>query len=441
MNKKAFTLIELLAVIIIIGVLAVITLPKISDTLENSKKNAAQLSAYGYKKNIDKYILDQKINDNIINLQGEYNITGDGNIYNEENVYNIKFEGKKPKNGILEYNQNELVSGCITIAKYKVDFEDGEVTNTEKGACQYEKILTRKEKLPTKASDYIEAIEDINITQSGIYSVSELNNEITYSDELPTDGWVSIVYDETNGNKVWKYSIKYRENEVISYDSTNQSTSTELKSQPIIILIDGTNGKTTGDEIAIGTEHFYVLENTYNKTTLLAKANLNVGDSKNDNLTEGIQGEVSKQYNVKFSETNYWFNSEATKRPYMKDAYKETHSDYAYIYDPVNYAGAPGEANYSIAYYVNNYVNYLKTQYQMANITGRVLTRWENNDYKENSTLETIIGTSYSWLSTGYCESQDRCNRVYTSDGNQNTVPNILSSVRPVIELSEIVTR
>ena len=39
MNEKGFTLVELLAVIIILGVLAIITVPMIMGNVEESKKN------------------------------------------------------------------------------------------------------------------------------------------------------------------------------------------------------------------------------------------------------------------------------------------------------------------------------------------------------------------------------------------------------------------
>ena len=39
MNNKAYTLIELLAVIIILGLILTLTTPKIIDLLNNSKKN------------------------------------------------------------------------------------------------------------------------------------------------------------------------------------------------------------------------------------------------------------------------------------------------------------------------------------------------------------------------------------------------------------------
>ena len=40
MNKKGFTLVELLAVISLLGIVGLISIPIISNTLKNSSKNA-----------------------------------------------------------------------------------------------------------------------------------------------------------------------------------------------------------------------------------------------------------------------------------------------------------------------------------------------------------------------------------------------------------------
>ena len=440
MKNKGFTLIELLAVIIIIGVIAVITIPKIKDSLESSKKNVAQTSAYGYKKAINEYILNQELSKSKIKLDGIYNINNEGILYNEETEYNFDNEGKKPKNGVLIYSQNELVSGCLTIDKYKVNFQNGEVVNTEKGACQYERILTRPERIPQYASAYIEEVEDLNITESGIYSVSSLNSQMNYSEELPTAGWVSIVYDEANGNWVWKYSIKYRDGEVITYNGTSQSSSTQLASEPDVVLIAGTNAKTAGEEIAIGTEHFYIMENTGTKIIALAKANLNVGTYKNANLTEGIQGEVGINYNVIFSATDFWRNYEATSSPYVKLEYRIGNTTYANIYDPENYGGAPGENNYSVAYYVVDYVDYLNEEHSSLNITGRLLTKNEYASYKTN--YQSILESQKFWLGVGSVnkvgssfvaniQRADNASVAFTTNTN-STNP----GVRPVIEIN-----
>lgn len=58
MNKTGFTLVELLATIIVIGILSVITTSIMTTTLENSDKDSAKESAYGYVNSLNMEIME-----------------------------------------------------------------------------------------------------------------------------------------------------------------------------------------------------------------------------------------------------------------------------------------------------------------------------------------------------------------------------------------------
>ena len=53
-NKNAFTLIELLAIVVILAIIAVITVPIILNVIDNAKKGSIKDSVYGYKDSINK---------------------------------------------------------------------------------------------------------------------------------------------------------------------------------------------------------------------------------------------------------------------------------------------------------------------------------------------------------------------------------------------------
>ena len=453
MNKKAFTLIELLAVIIIIGVIAVITIPKVKDSLDNSKKNVAKTSAYGYKKAIKEFVLTQEMNKNKIKLDGEYDIDIDGNIYNEEEYYSLEYDGKKPKNGILIYEGNELTYGCITIDKYRANIEDGEVISIEKGTCEYEKMYTpaelqRQEDLKTLAASYITSLQQSEYEGSGIVELSDLRSYVNYNMEPPSSGWISLLYNETNGITIFEYSLKYGTNEVVTFNGEEQALSASLASKPAIAVLSGVDGKTIGDEIAIGTEHFYVLsyDNSTNKTTALAKANLNVGKYVNSNFTEGLQGEVGTNYGVILYTSCYFLDESAS--PYLKSQYRIGTTSDANIYDPENYAGEPGTSNYSLAYYVVNYKQYFERKYNDINVSARLLTKSEYATYK--SSLQTILQSQRFALGTGKVSYSSSSNTytcwVYMKDTSSTTSASNLASVnttttpgvRPVIEFSKV---
>lgn len=59
MNKKGFTLVELLAVIIILGIVLVIAVPKITSVIETSKINSLKESVKGIAKSAENEYLER----------------------------------------------------------------------------------------------------------------------------------------------------------------------------------------------------------------------------------------------------------------------------------------------------------------------------------------------------------------------------------------------
>ena len=57
MGKKAFTLIELLAVIVVLAIIAIITIPMILGIVEKARRKAAIDSLYGYIDAVEKQIM------------------------------------------------------------------------------------------------------------------------------------------------------------------------------------------------------------------------------------------------------------------------------------------------------------------------------------------------------------------------------------------------
>ena len=129
-KKKGFTLIELLAIIVILAVIAVITVPIILGIVDEAKEKAAVDSAYGYKDSIANSYLSSLLNDSDQVLNGNYMVT-DGRL----GELNIPFSGTAPTTGSLIYENNKLVSGCLTINGYKIEFQDGKFVSLGKGEC------------------------------------------------------------------------------------------------------------------------------------------------------------------------------------------------------------------------------------------------------------------------------------------------------------------
>ena len=64
MNKKGFTLVELLAVIVILAIIALISTPIILGVIDKAKKGAAEQSALGYIDAVEKQIVYNQVKEN-----------------------------------------------------------------------------------------------------------------------------------------------------------------------------------------------------------------------------------------------------------------------------------------------------------------------------------------------------------------------------------------
>lgn len=115
-NSKAFTLIELLAIIVILAVIAVITVPIILGVIDDAKKGAAKDSAYAYKKAISQYYYSKIMNDSeYVIPDGEYEISffkNDGLVVG----------GQEPSDGWVIVKDKNVTDFSFLIGDYAVTY-------------------------------------------------------------------------------------------------------------------------------------------------------------------------------------------------------------------------------------------------------------------------------------------------------------------------------
>lgn len=70
MNKKGFTLVEVIAVIVLLGLIAVILIPNYNKTLENSRKNSFKESLNGLVRTIENYVANNP--NDVVRMKREY---------------------------------------------------------------------------------------------------------------------------------------------------------------------------------------------------------------------------------------------------------------------------------------------------------------------------------------------------------------------------------
>ena len=136
-RKNAFTLIELLAVIVVLAIIALIATPIVMNTIKRSKKGAAERSADSYVKQVEVAIASERLNGNI--LDGEYQITDDGNLCRDKSAscsddkkIKIEMNGKKPTSGTITISNGEVEnSSTMTIGDYSLVYSDNKWTATK----------------------------------------------------------------------------------------------------------------------------------------------------------------------------------------------------------------------------------------------------------------------------------------------------------------------
>lgn len=187
-NKSGFTLIELLAIIVIIAIIAIITIPQISNVIEDSKKNAAKDSAYGYKNAVHQFYLSESTSNEELDMDGSYSIEN-GKITDGANTFNISTSGTVPESGELTIENGEITDGCINYGKYSVTISNGEVSQPTENGCYNYSYFTydgnsetnTTAKVPEPNSNWQFYVKETEITGKIRYGIVNKNNDEIFS--------------------------------------------------------------------------------------------------------------------------------------------------------------------------------------------------------------------------------------------------------------------
>ena len=229
------------------------------------------------------------------------------------------------------------------------------------------------------AENYVSAVETAvatsllgnNKIEDGLYTINSdgniTNGDNTYTIEVsgnkPKSGSITIENGQVVKSSQTKLTIGDYQ---VTYDNNNKIVASEKSTIKPCTVISG-DGTNVGDEIACGTEHFYVMSNDGNNITMLAKYNLKVGRiyTSSSEYTEiptteegyGLQNSEMKGWvdsgypskgTVAFSESRYWTDTPDVNYGNLLEKYGTEYP--AYVYDE----------NSTLYPYVENYETYLK---------------------------------------------------------------------------------
>ena len=250
MKNKGFTLVELLAVIVVLAIISIITIPMIGNVIEESKKKALEQSVNGLVEAARYYSIEN---------DGTYEFLFDENKKGETiNGKKLSYNGSINAEGKLYLDQDGNISICVYNDKYYAykNYNSGIVIgNRSEDNCDigYDVISNK----------YIAFLESEGMS-SNIYSKDEVNNLIDSVDSKVTTNKNEITNIkstiETLQNNLNDYALQSSLNTTntnlnnLSQIVTNNTNEiTELKNKQPQTIISKTSLKNPGDTFTINT--------------------------------------------------------------------------------------------------------------------------------------------------------------------------------------------
>jgi len=211
-KKNGFTLVELLAILIILGIIAIITVPIITKTLKESRINAAQDSAYGYVDAVNRLYYSNSLNKRDDVEDGVYTVS-------ELKELGVSVTGSEPSEGWVELENNEVVSYSIKIGNYVITkysdsdmvvTKDGSIDETEEARnarIAAEERAALEAEISAKVDSYVKAALAANSSLSSETAllVSDISGVST---DVPDSGWIHFNVS-SNTVSVVDYSLTY----------------------------------------------------------------------------------------------------------------------------------------------------------------------------------------------------------------------------------------
>src|SRR5574344_266503 len=277
MKNKRFTLVEVLAVIVILGVIALIVVPKVSDIISSSKKQAGMESALSYVRAVDQYVIEANDDD-----------SKDAHISNGDNLFSyITISGTKASDGKIYVDEDKNVSIALQIGAYCYKKEavdkNTDITVTKTDTC------TVEPKTPTSCFTYHKITSEVVDSFRSKYGVTLNVGDIAITGYTCGDGIKTR-------SGVSPDSSSYLKN--VFYDNgnfTNIKRPSKIAGSPVTVIYGAFMVSTdTSYEVVTASNNLY---NNY-KTSLLPNNYSNhytietTGIDGDDDLHAGIHSVV-----------------------------------------------------------------------------------------------------------------------------------------------------
>jgi prepilin-type N-terminal cleavage/methylation domain-containing protein len=209
MKKNAFTLVELLAVIIILGVLSVLITPKVINTITEAENNTNMSSAKNLVKSAELKAANNEASGNSENKIINYT-TGENKSY-------LDYKGEQPEKGKLNIKENGQIAMAVKIGDncYLKSYNSDDIT-----------VIPYSDSTCGENADVFinYTMPDLAISGDGLYEAQGEPGRYIYRGENPNnylylkengtnvlyriisyepDGTIKVVRDESIGNIAW----------------------------------------------------------------------------------------------------------------------------------------------------------------------------------------------------------------------------------------------
>ena len=249
-KNKGFTLVELLAVIVILALIALIATPIILNVINDAKKQAAKDSAYGYMDAVEKYIVSSELEDTSIK-DGTYSVE-------DLNSMGVSVKGSIPDNGTIKIESGSVKSYDIGIDGYVVSNGEIEKVSTtksiENGTAVYYNPETGK-----KCSK--EEVKSTTGTKSGCMKWYVFNDK-------EGNATVNVILDHnTKANETWNSTGNNSEMKEVKIALENDTK--DWKNTARLITANEVakiTGNTDFDASKTGQDWFYLDSNNQTQT-------------------------------------------------------------------------------------------------------------------------------------------------------------------------------
>ena len=194
MKKRGFTLVELLAVIVILAIIALITIPIVLKTISNSEINAEKQSISGYADAIEQYTAEQVM----LNPGTKHNDYLTDNLND-----NLNYKGNYVECDYLEYvNDSKLqLISCFVKKNNEEILTDEQIKNKNHYNYYNGQVYTMKEAIEA----YAKAIENNKSTDFDYKGIPVTCSEKSYDNNKAVLSGCYVTNSNPNYRKTYGY--------------------------------------------------------------------------------------------------------------------------------------------------------------------------------------------------------------------------------------------